>query len=254
MTLTNAAMNTVICYYQQFETKFSKESEQFLELWKKSWRSNGWNPVILGENDAKRNPLYSQIDIDNADANFYKTDNRAWEYHRSCYLRLLAYCQYVRHNKVHPWTTGTATLYADYDVINYNFTPDILNYMEEDSVLKGERCAVYLGERGVNDIEQAINRFDKDPGEISNSWSNKNSSSDMHVISRFTTVFRTIICNLITKERSEKNHTYYCQNAGQDGYMDSALVHFDGGTYERNIPEEYKKLTRAELVHKLRPI
>jgi len=246
MALINNTMNTVICYYQEFETKFSKDSKDFLELWKKSWESKGWNSVILGENDAKRNPLYSQIDIDNPDANFYKTDNSNWKYHRSCYLRLLAYCQYVRQNG--------PTLYADYDVINYNFTPDILNYMEEDSVLKGERCAVYLGERGINDIEQAINRFDKDPGEISNSWSDKNASSDMHVISRFTTVFKTITCNLITKERSEKNRTYYCQNAGQDGYMDSPLVHYDGGTYGRNIPEECKRLPRTELVQKLRPI
>jgi len=246
MAQINNTINTVICYYQQFETKFSKDSKDFLKLWKKSWEIKGWNSVILGENDAKQNPLYSQINIDNPDANFYKTDNSNWKYHRSCYLRLLAYCQYVRQNG--------PTLYADYDVINYSFTPDILNYMEEDSVLKGERCAVYLGERGINDIEQAINRFDKDPGEISNSWSEKNASSDMHVISRFTTVFKTITCNLITKERSEKNRTYYCQNAGQDGYMDSPLVHYDGGTYGRNIPEECKRLPRTELVQKLRPI
>jgi hypothetical protein len=246
MALINNTMNTVICYYQEFETKFSKDSKDFLELWKKSWESKGWNSVILGENDAKQNPLYIQIDIDNPDANFYKTNNSNWKYHRSCYLRLLAYCQYVRNNG--------ATLYADYDVINYSFTPDILNYMHEDSVLKGERCCVYLGERGINDIEQAINRFDKDPGEISNSRSDKNSSSDMHVISRFTTIFKTIICNLITKERSEKNRTYYCQNAGIDGYLESSLVHFDGGVYGRNIPEEYKKLSRVELVQKLRPI
>ena len=239
-------MSTVICYYQQFETKFSKDSEQFLELWKKSWRSNGWNPVILGEKDAMLNPLYVKIDINNPDANFYKTDNSNWKYHRSCYLRLLAYCQYVRNNNV--------TLYADYDVINYNFTPDILNYMEEDSVLKGERCAVYLGNPGVTDIEQAIDGFDKNPGEISKSWRDKNASSDMHVISRFTKVFKTITCNLITKERSEKNRTYYCQNAGIDGYLESSLVHFDGGVYGRNIPEEYKKLSRSELVYKLRPV
>lgn len=239
-------MNTVICYYQPLENKFSKESEQFLDIWKKSWQNNGWNPVVLGEDYAKQNPLYSQIDINNPDANFYKTDNRNWKYHRSCYLRLLAYCRYVKING--------PTLYADYDVINYSFTPDILNYMNPDSVLKGERCAVYLGEKGAIDIEQAIDRFDKNPGEISNSWSDENASSDMHTTSRFTTVFKTITWNLITKECSEKNHTYYCQNAGKDGYIDCPLVHYDGGTSGRDIPEEYKKLPRAELVQKLRPI
>ena len=237
---------TVICYYEQFEDKFSKDSEQFLEVWQRSWKNNGWNPVVLSEKDARQNPLYSQIDIDNPDANFYKTDNSKWMYHRSCYLRLLAYCQYVRMNG--------ATLYADYDVINYSFTPDILNFMSEDSVLKGERCAVYLGKRGALDMEQAIARFDKDPGEISHSWKDKNASSDMHVVSRFTTSFKTITCNIITDERSEKNHTYYCQNAGEDGYMDSPLVHFDGGTYGRNIPSECRGLTRAELVQWLRPV
>lgn len=244
--LTAQSSKTVICYYKQFESEFSKDSKRFLEVWQRSWKNNGWNAIVLCERDAKQNPLCGQIDIDNPDANFYKTDNSNWMYHRSCYLRLLAYCQYVRMNG--------ATLYADYDVINYSFTPDVLNFMSEDSVLKGERCAVYLGKRGALDIEQAIARFDKDPGEISHSWKDKNASSDMHVISRFTTSFKTITRNAITGERSEKNHAYYCQNAGEDGYMDSPLVHFDGGTYERNIPDECRGLARAELVQWLRPV
>ena len=246
LIVQNQLNNIVICYYEQFGSKFSKDSEQFLEVWQRSWKNNGWNAIVLCERDARQNPLYGQIDIDNPDANFYKTDNSKWMYHRSCYLRLLAYCQYVRMNG--------AALYADYDVINYSFTPDVLNFMSEDSVLKGERCAVYLGKRGALDIERAIARFNRDPGEISHSLKDENSSSDMHVISRFTTVFKTITCNLITKERSEKNNTYYCQNAGEDGYMDSPLVHFDGGVYGRNIRDEYKNLSRAELVQKLRPI
>ena len=48
-----------------------------------------------------------------------------FKYHRSCYCRLLAYCQYVRKNG--------ATLYADYDVINYGFWPDELKLTREDS-------------------------------------------------------------------------------------------------------------------------
>ena len=239
-------MNTVICYYERLKSNFSEDSEKFLKIWEKSWKNNGWNPIILGESYAKQNPIYSQININSPHANFYKTDNRNWTYHRSCYLRLLAYCQYVRINGV--------TLYADYDVINYSFTPDILNFMSEDSILKGERCAIYLGKRGALDTEQVLLHFDKDPGEISNSWKDKNASSDMHVISRFTTVFKLITHNLITKERSEKNHTYYCQNAGEDGYMDSPLVHFDGGTAGRNIPKQYRELPRSQFVEKLRPL
>ena len=32
-----------------------------LDLWKKSWIKQGWNPVVLGEVDAAKHPLYDQF-------------------------------------------------------------------------------------------------------------------------------------------------------------------------------------------------
>lgn len=246
MSFQGHKKNTVICYYQPLDWEFSRQSEPLIEVWKKSWQNNGWNPVVLGEDYARQNPLCDQIDIDNPAANFYKTDNRNWKYHRSCYLRLLAYCRYVRNNG--------ATMYADYDVINYTFTSGILDYMEENSLFKGERCAIYLGKEGAIDIEGAINCFDKNPGEISDNKRSRFSSSDMHVVQRYTKSFKLIERNLITREAAKTHQAYYCENAGLPGAVDSPLVHFDGGVVDRDIPEEYKSLTRVELVQKIRPV
>ena len=133
-------MNT-ISYFQSIpNSDFSQQSEELIEVYKQSWSKHGWNPIVLNEEYAQRNELLHKLDLDNPDANFYKTINpSSWKYHRSCYCRLLAYCQYVRENG--------ATLYSDYDVMNYGFTLSILNFAKENSYFCGERAVVYLGEK-----------------------------------------------------------------------------------------------------------
>ena len=126
-------MNT-ISYFQSIpNSDFSKQSEELIEVYKQSWSKHGWNPIVLNEEHSKRNELFHKLDLDNPDANFYKTIHPTmWKYHRSCYCRLLAYCQYVREHG--------ATLYSDYDVMNYGFTPSILNFAKENSYFFTDEC------------------------------------------------------------------------------------------------------------------
>jgi len=206
--------------------KFSAESQELIDIWEKSWQKHGWNTILLDESHAKNNPLFKELDLDNPNANFYKTINPGmFKYHRSCYCRLLAYCQYVRENG--------STLYADYDVMNYGFKPNVLNFAKENSYFCEERAVVYLGKEGVMDIEQAILQFNNQPFQ---EGSERGSCNDMNIIIKYTKYF-----SLKLDEHNKK----YCSNIEADFLNYTPLVHYDGGCYRRGID---RKLSRLQII------
>lgn len=104
--------NTVISYYSSVNgMQFSKQSFDLLDLWKKNWQTKGWNPIILDEEYAKKHPIFDKISIkDFSNVLHSHTTNLPTEYVMQCYLRWLAYHNYIiNHGKV---------LWADYDVYN----------------------------------------------------------------------------------------------------------------------------------------
>lgn len=222
----------VISYFNKIpNSKFSSESEELIELWKKSWKKYNWNPIVLNEEFSKRNKLYQELDIDNPDANFYKTISSSdWKYHRSCYCRLLAYCQYVRENGV--------TLYADYDVMNYGFNQDILNFATENSYFCGERAVVYLGKEGAEQMEKAMIQFSTEE------FKEDGSSADVYVMERYTNIFTPVYNNLETNEKANWSY-YYMSNSYDEHQDETLLVHYDGGAYRRGAD---RKLSRLQII------
>ena len=221
-------MNT-ISYYQLIPNlPFSKQSEELIPLYKQSWQNHGWTPIILNEEYSKRNELFHKLDLDNPDANFYQTINPLmWEYHRSCYCRLLAYCQYVRENG--------ATLYSDYDVMNYGFTPSILNFAKENSYFCGERAVVYLGKEGAEQIENAMIKFS------SEEFKGNESSADVYVMERYTNIFTPVLTNYETNERA-KHPYYYVAHPFDHGENSAPLIHYHGGCRATNTT------SRAQII------
>lgn len=219
----------VISYFNLISgLKFSAESQELIDIWEKSWQKYGWNTILLNEEDAKKNSLYGELDLDNPNANFYKTVNSSmWRYHRSCYCRLLAYCQHVREND--------ATLYADYDVINYGFTPDALESTEENSHFSRDRCSVYLGREGANQIENAISSFNNNPFQ---EGGERGSSNDMRIITKYTNCFQL---------KRQKNNQPYNSSIKADFSNETPLIHYDGGCYKRGID---RKLSRLDIIKK----
>ena len=202
-----------------------------IDIWKKSWQKHGWNPIVLNEEFAKRNELFNKLDLDNPYANFYKTVPKTqWLYHRSCYCRLLAYCQYVRENG--------ATLYADYDVMNYGFTPIILNFAKENSCFCGERAVVYLGKKGAEQMKNAILQFS------SEEFKNDGDSADMWVMERYTNIFTPVLSNLETNQRAKWPY-YYVGHSFKDSQDETPLVHYDGGCYKRGADI---RLSRIQII------
>jgi hypothetical protein len=219
----------VISYFNLISGfKFSVESQELIHVWKKSWQKYGWNTILLNEDDAKKNSLYKKLDLDSPDANFYRTINSSmWRYHRSCYCRLLAYCQYVRENG--------ATLYADYDVINYGFASDVLESTEENSYFSDDRCSVYLGSEGIDQIENAILTFNNNPFQEGDKHG---SSNDMRIITRYTNCFQL---------QKQKDNQPYTSLIKADFSNETPLIHYDGGCYKRGID---RKLSRLDIIKK----
>lgn len=98
----------VYTYYKQVPGLWSDDSQRkLLDVWARSWTKAGWNPVILGEEDAQKHPRYEEL------------KGRYWnlpspyghDYDGGCFLR---------------WAAVAAAgggLMVDYDVINYDFSP-----------------------------------------------------------------------------------------------------------------------------------
>ena len=218
----------VISYYEGISgLKFSKESEDILELWENSWKNHGWNTIMLNKSHAKASQLYSVID--NSNANFYKsTPSFMQEYHKSCYSRLLAYCEFVRQHG--------PTLYADYDVLNYGFHPDVLKLTDENSYFLFDRSTVYLGLRGVESIEKAIIDFDKEvvPTNCRGGFTN-----DMSVITRHSSEFNI---------KTDDNNNKYSSRININLTNNTPLVHFDGGILQKG---RFRKLkyTRLDIIN-----
>ena len=203
--------------------KFSLESQELIDIWEQSWQDYGWNTILLNESHARNNPLFNKLDLDNPNANFYQTINKNnYKYHRSCYCRLLAYCQYIHENG--------ATLYADYDVINYGFSPDILKSTKEDSYFCTSRCAVYLGEKGASEIESAILNFNNNKFQEDNS---AGSSNDMRIIQKHTNCFNF---------QKDKDNQCYVSSIMPHLRNQTPLIHYDGGCYKRGFDRKFSRL------------
>lgn len=222
----------VISYFNLIKgMNFSSESRELISLWEDSWKKRGWNTILIDEDMAKKNSLFSKLDLDNPSANFYKTINPSvWEYHRSCYCRLVAYCQYVRENGL--------TLYADYDVINYSFSPTELSQISENSVLCPMRSTVYLGREGVDDIERVLLQFNN---QTFSEQDKRGSCNDMRVLSKYTKVFST--------ERDSRNNPYVSA-ISPDFSNNTPLIHYDGGCYRRGIDRKFSRLEIIKNYHK----
>ena len=103
-------MKKISYYYQQLAKPVSTQDDipALIELHRKSFENFGWEVVLADESHARAHPSYHIFDDPTTILN--KSIN-PWEYSRACYMRWLAYATLG-----HP--------YADFDVINYGFTPE----------------------------------------------------------------------------------------------------------------------------------
>ena len=229
----------IISYYQSIENlPFSDQSRDLIDLWEQTWLYHGWNPIILDEAWTHKNELYKHVSLNDQKSNFYlRQQTHMWKYHRCCYCRLLAYCEFVRQHG--------PTLYADYDVMNYGLKPISLNNIKLNSWLSPERSLVYLDITGAEEIESIIKTFNDSEIEIKDLPEHH---SDMILIATNTHPVYNNTCfsngRFFYTNNDEK--LLYCSNMGDQGADFTPLVHYDNGLYTRQ--PNFKGLTRKQVI------
>jgi hypothetical protein len=226
-------MNT-ISYFQDIPniksgsaySVISRESKKLVDLYKKTWSKYGWDPIVLDEEYAQKNKLYKDLSFNNPKANFYKNKldpHHSFGYMRACYLRLLAYCEYVRRNGV--------TLYSDYDVMNYGLHPSVIDEIEPNSSLCDQRSVIYLDLKGAEEMEDALRGYSTNDS--------VHYEHDMQLMKNQTKLFKNLV---------DKNGEYiYCYPylACTKRDASSPLIHYNGACYSRGIS---KNLSRSEVI------
>ena len=229
----------IISYYQPIENlTFSDQSKGLIDLWKQTWFYHGWNSIVLDETWTHKNELYKHVSLNDQKSNFYlQQQTPMWKYHRSCYCRLLAYCEFVRQHG--------PTLYADYDVMNYGLKPVSLNNIKPNTWITPERSLVYLDITGAEEIESIIKTFNDSEIDIEDLPEHHN---DMILISTNTRPVHNNTCfsdgRFFYTSNDEKK--LYCSNMGNKGTDFTPLVHYDNGLYTRQ--PDFKGLTRKQVI------
>jgi hypothetical protein len=162
--------------------------DQVLDVWAKTWKKYGWQPVVLGPDVAMRHPLY---EIVKAHVEKLPTTNPL-KYEVSCWLRWLA------------MESISGGLHTDSDVFNYGllepFTAKETTILDQGKV----PCAVWVGQN--SGIAEQILKFKESDG-IENNGTMQ--CSDMIFFQK--TDFPTIDM---------------CKEVNSDGFDKYALVHF----------------------------
>lgn len=81
-----------------------------LDLWEKSWRDRGWNPVVLSEKDAESHPFYPRFR--EAVQSFPSVNGAGFDYH--AFMRWLAVAN----------LKDSLVVTTEPDVINYSLVSD----------------------------------------------------------------------------------------------------------------------------------
>lgn len=204
-------IDRVLCFYQPLGCQFSQDSEKFLTMWKESWHAHGWKTTVLCVENSKNHPDYDRIMNELSTAKLC-----ASKYDSACYNRLLAYCNYVLcHGPV---------VYADYDVINYNLTPQDVNSMPMNTQIASGRSLVKMNEHGAHDIMNSIMTHINQP--------NPELVNDMQVCLHYTKVFkRHLLVNDILTQYDE------CKS--------SKIVHYHEGW--RKLPSDKRLNTESRF-------
>lgn len=98
----------VYTYYMPVPGLWSEDSQRALiDVWARSWKKQGWNPVVLNEEDAKKHPRYAEFK-----KKYWSLPTEyGHDYEGACFLRYVAVA------------AAGGGMMTDYDVINYGVPP-----------------------------------------------------------------------------------------------------------------------------------
>lgn len=119
----------IYTYYENI--KSSKQQGELLDLWKKSWINNGFEPVALSLEDAKKSDYYDEFVSQLKTLSEKIAKVTLSKYGLACYLRWLAYSTQEETDSF---------LVSDYDIINKQFALVKLNEPKDRICFMDGKC------------------------------------------------------------------------------------------------------------------
>ena len=110
-------MINIYTYYEPLELLNSGPQEEIISLWKDSWTRQGYNPVVLGRDDAEKHSFFTHFTQGVSHLHECVTGKIITPYGLSCYTRWLAYAS----QKDYSGKFGKHFYVSDYDLINKKF-------------------------------------------------------------------------------------------------------------------------------------
>ena len=200
----------VAAFFQpiKFDIDSKDEIEETISLWRETWTKFGWHPELVSLDLAKQSPHYSRLT--DQSTILYRSINPV-EYTKICYARWLAY------------QSCGISLWADYDVMNFGFTPDHLdsilsidNDLDDPIYLSGAGAVGFASSTGFNRIIETYLDFIDNPPVVLN-YPLSQDINDMNIM-------RTIRLNWY--KRIAYNDPRFCHDYQNDGWAKKLLVHF----------------------------
>lgn len=208
----------VFTYYENL----GRDDKPLIDLWRESWIKHGWEPVVLGRKDVEATPWDLVSDI--AALHHLPTVNDP-SYELHCFLR-------------HTAMSSDGGLLTDYDVINYGFTPDMIDRPTLHSLATNScPCAIYGTPRDYDWLHDTFVRWNPD---VCEKIVRKAEPADVirpHISDQF-------ICRYLGIQS-----TGQCVEYGTDGWREAKLVHFRSDC--AGVSDGKQKV---ELITKERPI
>lgn len=229
--------NNIYCFFEHHDTVFSEESKELIQYWKKTWSNNGWNPIVLEKDIIDKHPLYFALRFENfeeSNIRQYCASHKNINYIRSCFMRWLAYYCVLE--------SQDAIFWADYDVINYEFTYEKYSNIPCNSVFINDYSSGKINKTGIKYI---INTF------LDIEY-NKN---NIEHLSNFP-VSDMVILNKLINFRIHKEEDFLSHTI-RTHWKKSPMVHYDNGIFQIKkdlLFLKNKKLTRLEAIKKLESI
>jgi hypothetical protein len=228
----------IFTYYKNINFECQDE---LINLWKKSWKKQGFTSNVLTEIDAKKSDYYNEFIKKIKELHYKITKKIITDYELCCWLRWLAYST----------QTEESFFVSDYDFINHNFLP---RTPEDKLHLLNDRCPCFasgtpvqflnLCKKFIMVTEQNLERF-----------------IDLHSHYKFKTFhdqnFFVIYYHDIKIDNdiliSKNQNNFFLSGPEHQEFWKASLVHYSHAGCKRfceinNI--KYNDITRCDLIKK----
>lgn len=213
-------MNKVYTYFSEVDYQHVADQWSMISHWKQSWAKRGWSPHVLGIEDARKHPMFSEFE----ERVLQLPTVNTVQYETACYFRWLAVA------------AAGGGFMSDYDVVNYGFIPrspasDLVIY--EATYNTDYVTPSVVGGSAYGFLSACMAFCLPRPEEITSEHNGRPHASDMHIMQTMFKRSLYVIAPIV-------------RQYGHEGWDTADLVHYSHITTENT--------DRVQCMRTARPI